>query len=289
MPKIKLTDEQKKIAKDLERRLEAERHREKQLANQFLEYTEMINDGRISEPTILYNIGDNVQLGNLHDTVITGIFHNGKVYSVDTTYIDNNYGNPISHREHRYAPWMDLYPIQSNKNEFIDFVKRDKEIAGRMNTTNINIDSLLHTYYYSKLNIDVEFQRGLVWTLEQKELLLHSIYFNCPIGAFVLNRRSFSDPNFCYDVLDGKQRLMAIVGFYEGRFKYDGKFYRELCFDDRHHFDDYPISVINTQELTELQKMKVFLRYNTTGKPIAQEHLEKVQKMIENTKENKHA
>jgi uncharacterized protein with ParB-like and HNH nuclease domain len=112
-------------------------------------------------------------------------------------------------------------------------------------------------------------------------LLIHSIFFNCPIGAFVLNRRSFNDPNFCYDVIDGKQRLTTIVGFYEGRFKYDGKLYREMCFDDRHHFDDYPISVINTQELTELQKMKIFLRYNTTGKPISQEHLEKVQEMID--------
>lgn len=89
------------------------------------------------------------------------------------------------------------------------------------------------------LDIDPEFQRGFVWTLEQKQALIVSLLNEMPIGAFYVNKTNvykdlpygsdsravieqrdmIRERSRCDNVLyDGKQRIHAILSYLKGEF-----------------------------------------------------------------------
>jgi hypothetical protein len=79
--------------------------------------------------------------------------------------------------------------------------------------------------------------------------------------------------------LDGKQRIQALLDFYECRFKYKGMIYNDMHWRDRNHFKSYSINWAETEPLTDEQKYRYFLKLNVSGVPIPKEHLDKVRKM----------
>lgn len=52
----------------------------------------------IPEPTYQFEVGDEVKIGHLQDVVVEEVLENGKIYKIDFTSIDNNYGNPITNK-----------------------------------------------------------------------------------------------------------------------------------------------------------------------------------------------
>jgi hypothetical protein len=82
------------------------------------------------------------------------------------------------------------------------------------------------------------------------------------------------------EILDGKQRVKAIIDFFEDKFTYKGKLYSELSCPDRWHFDNFCFPRAEIQKPTLEQKIKIFLHVNTTGKHMSPEHLEKVKGML---------
>src|ERR1700730_7182068 len=63
------------------------------------------------------------------------------------------------------------------------------------------------------------FQRGLVWTEAQQVRLIESIYIGMPIGSLVWNQTSHD--NLCDGwLLDGQQRMTAILGYVSGKLPY---------------------------------------------------------------------
>jgi len=77
--------------------------------------------------------------------------------------------------------------------------------------------------------LDPEYQRGHVWTVQQKQEYIEyvlrggisgrDIYWNCPGWM-----RSFKGP---MELVDGKQRLNAVLDFINNEFKIFGHYYNE--------------------------------------------------------------
>lgn len=68
------------------------------------------------------------------------------------------------------------------------------------------------------------YQRKLVWTLEEKQKLVNSLLANFPVPAIILAEVP-GDPE-TYEIIDGLQRLHAIMSFVETAFPTeDGKFF----------------------------------------------------------------
>lgn len=86
----------------------------------------------------------------------------------------------------------------------------------------------------------------------------------------------FKDNAKGYEIIDGKQRLTALVEFYEDRFPYQGFYYSELSNVDRFHFDDYGIMMGILEKPTEKEKYAAFLAVNTFGKVMDEKHLDEV-------------
>lgn len=74
-----------------------------------------------------------------------------------------------------------------------------------------NIDEFTRLYADGKLNLNPGFQRKSVWTIADRKKLIESILQNYPVPSIFLYRRH--DNGIYYDVLDGKQRLEAVLKF----------------------------------------------------------------------------
>jgi uncharacterized protein with ParB-like and HNH nuclease domain len=86
-----------------------------------------------------------------------------------------------------------------------------------------SVQSAYASYRDDKLYVNRRYQRKLVWTLEEKQKLIESILKRYPIPAILLAEREDSGT---YEIIDGLQRLHAIVSFIETSFPtLDGKLF----------------------------------------------------------------
>lgn len=230
----------------------------------------------VPEPTYKYNIGDKVNIGNLTDCVVDQIIDDGKFYVIDYTSIDYNYGNPIA-TTHRKGVWMwtDIRGFNDGKTSFAK--KDDIRIYYSQRTLN---SLLVHAYHFG-FDLEPVYQRGLVWDLEDKVALIDSIFNNVDIGKFTFIKNGIMEKD---EVLDGKQRLSTLLEFYEDRFEYNGYKFSDLSWRDQNHITNYSISWGETSGLTEEQKLRYFIKLNTTGKPMDEKHIDKVKKMLDESK-----
>ena len=79
-----------------------------------------------------------------------------------------------------------------------------------------SIQSIYAMFRDEKLFVNRRYQRKLVWTLEEKQKLIESIQKKFPIPAILLAERE-NDPG-SYEIIDGLQRLHAIISFIETSF-----------------------------------------------------------------------
>jgi hypothetical protein len=231
----------------------------------------------IPEPTYKFNIGDSVIIGNLKDVTVEKIIDDGKLYVVDYTGIDHNYVSP-KRTEHCKGVWMwtALRKPNDNKNSFV----KNNDI--RISYSQRTISALFTHAYHFGFDLDPIYQRGLVWHLEDKVALIDSIFNNVDIGKFTfIKPDNIMEKN---EVLDGKQRLTTLLEFYEDRFEYKGYKFSDLSIRDQCHIEDYSISWGESEHLTEEQKLRYFIKLNTTGKPMDEKHIEKVKHMLEEIK-----
>lgn len=164
--------------------------------------------------------------------------------------------------------------------------------------TNIIFPDLKRWFEEHNVNMDPPYQRGYVWTQEQKERYIEFIFRGGESGKDIyINAPSWIDD--CKDedqewangieLVDGKQRVTAIIEFVDNKVKLFGKYLNEY----RHWEGDKPAILgfrydvlihINTLQTKE-EVVKWYLDLNSGGTihtdndlAIAKEYLEKVKK-----------
>lgn len=135
------------------------------------------------------------------------------------------------------------------------------------------------------------YQRPACWTLEDKQNLIKSIcnYVDC--GKILIRLRSLKEsrqlhkdgqmPSF-RDVVDGKQRLIALAEFYHCGFPdFNGDYYDDWSNSAQRKFRDS--RAITYTELPENSSdesvLRQFLKMNFSGVPQSKEHLEYVESL----------
>ena|SRR5271166_5608558 len=76
-----------------------------------------------------------------------------------------------------------------------------------------SVQSVYAWYRDDKLFVNRRYQRKLVWTLIEKQKLIESLQKKYPVPAILLAERE--DSPGTYEIIDGLQRLHAIVSFIE--------------------------------------------------------------------------
>lgn len=273
MARTKLTPEEK-ATKEKEQALAiAEANRQRDINDRLKDVAE----GRVSpNRTRMHSIGDKVEFGTFEEVWVKDILANGLVYVLGVISFERDKGK---FEDQRVAAWHDVFPYRTSEEKKAVPVLNKKFDFG--NVFNQPISSVLHRYYYWGVDMNPEYQRGNVWSLEDKVALIDSIFNDIEIGRIVLMKRDYSyERKEAYEIIDGKQRLTALTEFYEDRFQYKGLFFSQMHPFDQNHFENKQMAVIEAPEMSREQVIEYFIRVNISGRPVNPEHLEKVKAMI---------
>lgn len=154
---------------------------------------------------------------------------------------------------------------------------------------NISCKGLYNRMTRNEINFDCAVQRGLVWDIAKKRLLIHSILYGYTIPAFYLAKND--DGSF--DSLDGKQRSNTIYSFLNGEFNlgedfpvvfddegnennFSGYFFETLPEWAQDRIKDFSLTVYYYEGVTEEEVREFFRRINN-GKPLSAVELTRVQ------------
>lgn len=228
------------------------------------------------EPTYTFAVGDKVSVGALEDATVDEVVDNGAVYGIAYKSYDRN--KETYNNERRYFAWTNVRPIVSMPS--VTFTRSDKI---DLHFTNRSIESLISMHLHLGVDFAPEYQRDRVWDAKDQELLLDSIFMGADIGKFVFRHRSTEEwlqDNVSYEIVDGKQRLLTLLDYYENRFAYKGVYYNDLHPRDKITFENASVTVAEIECFDKTQVLKVFLMVNRGGRPVSDEVIRKAEKLL---------
>lgn len=232
----------------------------------------------MSEPSYLFQVGEQVRYGAMKSAVVEEIVADGKAYLLRCVAVHNNYGHPYEEECYRLTNWVNIRPLQAGDTNFA------VQNSLYLHFNNGTIESLLNKCYFFGVDMDPEYQRGYVWDDSDREYLIDSIFQDIDIGKFVfvhLDTEEWMKRGLSYEILDGKQRLTALKMFYENRFAYKGKYFNDLSLLDRRAFMEHNISYADVHSASKKEIYQYFLKLNRGGRQMDKEHLKYVETLYE--------
>jgi len=229
-------------------------------------------------PNVKFSIGERVQRGNIDKSIITDILDGGRIYLLHENHLENHYGTKVPMERNSYVSWVEIHPWRSlYEDQKIERFSEEDTIS--LSYSQMDLSSILSKLYHFGIDMNPDYQRGNVWDLKDKVRLIASIFMNVDIGKFVFIELPYKDNSPSYEILDGKQRVIAISEFYEGRYKFNGYYFNDLCQRDRNTFRHHSVSVatVRNESIKLSDKYRYFLRLNVGGKPQDPEHIKKVE------------
>ena len=106
-----------------------------------------------------------------------------------------------------------------------------RKVNNVLRTDKMNVFSLFRMYTSDKLYVNRRYQRKLVWGVEEQRLLVDSILKEIPLPSVFLINCEYEDSKYNhFEIVDGMQRIFAIVSFLLGDFavEYEG----DMCYFD---------------------------------------------------------
>jgi hypothetical protein len=156
--------------------------------------------------------------------------------------------------------------------------------------SNMGIEILNHSFnpfIFDKDGNKVYYQRPLCWTLEDKQLLIDSIYNGVSIGTIIVRRRSFEQIEQFHaqghtdvafrEVVDGKQRISTIAEFTNNEFPDSkGFFWKDFAPNAQYKFfrDAGVFYAEYDEDTSDKIIQQGFLMVNFAGRPQSKEHIE---------------
>jgi hypothetical protein len=113
----------------------------------------------------------------------------------------------------------------------------------RMNTLGLGLHELSSIAWEGELLLDPPYQRGDVWTLDQRVNLIRSLLLGVPIASIVLNRRGSnsrwegSSADAYYATIDGRQRITTAMMWWKGEFAIPSEWLREEFFEANRSYE----------------------------------------------------
>ena len=101
------------------------------------------------------------------------------------------------------------------------------------NSTKLTISEFYDNYLSNKYNFQASYQRkSNVWAEDKKSFLIDSILKNYPVPAIFMRPIVDEDGKTKYDIVDGKQRLQAIIDFIVGKISLTSYFAEDGFLDE---------------------------------------------------------
>ena len=169
----------------------------------------------------------------------------------------------------------------------VDMVENEESLIDSLNIMDITstVGSFLLEYGSGAYDLHPVYQRDLVWSLEQKQSFIKSLFNKRTkvTPTFLINPNKIK--NGYYEILDGKQRISTILEFVKGGFAVEGFYFNDLSLKDIIRFKSVPFvyktikyydKKIGETEMPLKSKIELFLQVNEYGEHVSQEHLERI-------------
>lgn len=137
------------------------------------------------------------------------------------------------------------------------------------------------------------YQRDFVWSFKQKQNLIESFYKDIFCGTILIRKRSWRELEslvelgeteiFFNDIIDGKQRLNAVSGFINDRFKdLHGNYFSDLSNYAQNKFLNSQLLSYSElpEETSDKEVLYQFQKMNFEGIPQSTEHLKYVESLF---------
>lgn len=199
-------------------------------------------------------------------------------------YTDHIGYNPFPEKNWLEGLKVIQYNLESVIGSFYDIRKnmfRHETISG------IIVNELeWEPFFINENGEEVVYQREFCWNLNDKQLLIDSIYNGIDIGKIIVRKRSWdwvesrvkqNKKAAFKDIVDGKQRLKTILEFVNNEFADSNGFYwNDLSRVAQIKFLNF--QALSYGEIEERAKdedvKKVFLNVNFSGVEMSQEHID---------------
>jgi Protein of unknown function DUF262 len=136
-----------------------------------------------------------------------------------------------------------------------------------------SIADFLDWHSLNRLRLNPEFQRRDVWSKNEKVFLIDTILRGWSVPKIYFRTTVDSGTKqLLRDVVDGQQRLRAIITFANNELvlnakagEHEGKKYKDLDEDDKQNFLQYKISTEQLINIEDIEITKIFARLNQYG------------------------
>lgn len=248
----------------------------------------------IPTPTRTFEVGEVVRLGGLDDIQVKEVLHDGKAYRLEYTFTSkNDRRKKINTRLTKIWWWFDVKKLDFAAIETDDlFMPR---LPGQVSIT--SIDSLESMMAHNGVVCDPRYQRGYVWTHDDQESLIDSIFNHVSIGSLVFSRHAgyhhegstetvkyinldgdeIEIPrrkDYTAAVIDGQQRMTTLWRFMTNQFTYRDHYWKDLSFRDQVDFKGITVSTrtFDEESVPYEDVLRMFLKINK-GVPQDDKHL----------------
>ena len=149
-----------------------------------------------------------------------------------------------------------------------------------LNTTQRTVVWFKKIFEADELEIKAPFQRNPVWTDRQKSALIDTILLEYPIPELYMQELTDASGNQRHVVVDGQQRIRAVLSFLAGEFELDeesphwpGLSFDDLSPDDRKKLFEYNFIVRLLPEMPDEELRAIFQRINRNTVTLNQQEL----------------
>lgn len=141
----------------------------------------------------------------------------------------------------------------------------------RIVTITTSLRSLLNDVWANEIDFEPFYQRGVVWSTEQKQSYVENLFEGRAEMRATLILKPYAESiksGVVYELMDGKQRLNAILEFIKGEFPiYEDIYFRNLQVRDinfllSHEFKYDRIEKIKDDTFSDSEKIRLFLELN---------------------------
>ena len=144
-------------------------------------------------------------------------------------------------------------------------------------------------YKDNQMDLNPIYQRGVVWTQEQKEHYLINLFESrARIEPAIV--QYYDADNEVYEVLDGKHRLTTLFDFIDNKITVKGLYFKDLHNDDQNFLMNFNVQykrIIKKRDFGNLDiktKLQLFYEINLYGTKMSDEDLQRVQSLMTENK-----
>lgn len=225
-------------------------------------------------------VGQEVSIDHLRNPVVVALHDDGEVVTVEHRSTKVVHGIELDlGPEFSTRYWLEVLPkVETLVDPLPQDIERSTRLTQSFHGTMLNL--LVKRMYQEGVYDNPEYQRGYVWTSEDEQMYLDSLFSNRDVGRFIF----VIENNPCrISLLDGKQRMHTLLRLQASLIPYRGVYWHQMTWERRHNAFQRVVQFadLEAEKFKKSELLRIFLDVNIGGVPQTREHVTNVQSLLE--------